>query len=33
MMNVKDNIFDLQLFSNLNTQTSCSGGVPAEMKV
>ena len=33
MMNVKDNIFDLQLFSNLNTQTTNSDGLSDEMKV
>ena len=33
MMNVKDNIFDLQLFSNLNTQTTHSDGLSDEMKV
>lgn len=33
MMNVKDTIFDLQLFSNLNTQTTHSDGLSDEMKV
>ena len=33
MMNVKDNIFDLQLLSDLNTQTTHSDGLTDEMKV
>ena len=33
MKNVKDNIFDLQLFSDLNTQTTHSDGLSDEMKV